>query len=119
MLDGSRVLIACGDGEAGLHIASAFALVQARVIGPVLVGEQALAEIDHLRPDALVVEPTGNGPGLIPLLERALREGIPTVICAEPGLLPEFRGRHPFLSVLQSPCRPLRLVGEVAVLLAA
>lgn len=119
MLQGNRVLLACPDRDLGQEVASAFIMMGAMVVGPVPTGAQAIAEIDRLAPDAVVVEPGRADSDLLPLLERVLRDGIPTVVCAEPGLLPEFRGRHPTLSVLSSPCRPLRVLGEVAVLLEA
>lgn len=119
MLQGNRVLIAYPDRESGQEVASAFLMMGAEVVGPVPTGALAMAELDRMPPDVVLVEPGGPDADLIPLLERVLRDGIPTVVCADPGLLPEFRGRHPTLSVLSAPCRPLRVVGEVAVLLEA
>jgi chemotaxis response regulator CheB len=117
MLGSKRVLVVSGDAEGGRHLVEAIELVGGRIVGRSVDGAEALPLVVRTRPDAVVVDFAGGGPGMLALLDELLASGTPVVICAEPGHLPEFRGRHPTVSVLPVPVRPMRVVGEIAVLL--
>ncbi len=117
MLGNRRVLIVAGNVEVGQPLIEVVELVHGRVMGPAANAEEAVQLLTSPSPDAVVIDHGSAGPGVMGLLDRLLASGTPVVICADPSLLPQFRGEHPTLSVLSAPVRPMRIVGEIAVLL--
>ncbi len=117
MLSNRRVLIVAGDVAVGQPLVEAVEALNGRIVGPVVTASEAAPLLAAARPDVVVVDHGSAGPGATTLLDGLLKSGTPVVICAEPGLLPEYRGGHPTLSVLPTPVRPMRVVGEIAVLL--
>lgn len=119
MLDGRRVLVVAHDEESGRAIAESLMLVRADIAGPYTATgtSEVIADPDLRGLSAAVIEMSRVDDGVSALLARLTAERIPLVICAPPGLLPEFRGQHPAISVLPLPTLPLRILGEVAVLI--
>lgn len=117
MLSSRRVLIVSGDVGVGQLLIEAVELMNGRIVGPAVSAAEAMPLLASANPDVVVIDYGSAGPGGLPLLDQLLKSGRPVVICAEPGLLPEFRGEHPTVSVLSTPVRPMRIVGEIAVLL--
>jgi chemotaxis response regulator CheB len=117
MLSNKRVLIVSGDVVGGQALIEAVELVKGRVVGPAVNAAEAMPLLVSARPDVVVIDYGSAGSVVMTLLTQLLTSGTPVVICAEPGLLPEFRGDHPTLAVLSTPVRPMRVVGRIAMLL--
>jgi hypothetical protein len=117
MLSGKRVMVVSPDERAGSGLAASLALLNASVTGPLRDGGAALAALAAAWPDAVVVDYGRDARGLLMLLDHLADVGTPTVLCVDPGLAPPMRSRASFVSVLLQPVPPMRVVGEVAVLL--
>ncbi len=117
MLSGKTIMVVSPDERAGSGLAASLALLNASVAGPLRDGAEALASLAAARPDAVVIDYARGERALLTLLEHLAGTGTPTVLCVDPGLAPPFRTRGLPVSVLLQPVPPMRVVGEVAVLL--
>ena len=114
MLSGYHVLIVEDEAVVAQDLSDTIREAEGVVVGPCSGAREARALLKgDPRVDAAVLDVNVSDGAITPILEALRARRIPTLIYTGGALPEDVRRRHPDLTVLSKPVRPVRLIAEL------